>query len=90
MWSAGRLSGHAPKSGIRSTMISSIRGNVVGDCDVVDDNVASKARDVGDNGGMTCEVEASGGGVEYEGGMKVSGMVWNTRVVWKSHQWNDQ
>ena len=41
-------------------------GNVVGD--VVDGNVASKARDVGDNGGMTCGVE-------------VSRVVWNTLVV---------
>ena len=39
--------------------------------DVVDGNVASKARDVGDNGGMTCGGEVFGGGVEYMSGMKV-------------------
>ena len=51
-------------------MVSSMRGNVIGD--VVDGNVASKGRDVDDNGGMTCEGEVSGvGGVEYTGGMKV-------------------
>ena len=44
-------------------------GNVVGD--VVDGNVASKAGDVGDNGGMTCRGEVSRGNVEYAGGMKV-------------------
>ena len=71
-------------------MISSMRGNVVGDGDVVDGNVAFKARDVGDNGGMTCEVEVFEGDVEYAGGMKVSRVVWNTQVVWKSNQWNDQ
>ena len=38
---------------------------------VVDGNVASKAGDIGDNGGMACGGEVSGGGVEYEGGMKV-------------------
>ena len=36
--------------------------------DVVDGNVASKARDVGDNGGMTCGAEV------YE-------VVWNMWVV---------
>ena len=50
-------------------MVSSIGGNVLGE--VVDGNVASKAGDVGDNGGMTCGAEVSRGGVEYEGGMKV-------------------
>ena len=50
-------------------MVSSMGGNDVGD--VVDDNVASKARDVGDNGEMTCGGEVSGGGVEYAGGMNV-------------------
>ena len=50
-------------------MVSSMRGNDVSD--VVDSNVASKARDVGDNGGMTCGGEVSKGGVEYTGGMKV-------------------
>ena len=33
-------------------MVSSLGSNVAGD--VVDGNVASKAGDVGDNGGMTC------------------------------------
>ena len=65
----GRLGGHAPKSGTRSIMVSSMGGNDVGD--VVDVNVASKARDVGDNGGMTCGGEASRGGVEYASDMKV-------------------
>ena len=65
----GRLGGHAPKYGTRSTMISSMGGNVTGD--VVDGNVASKTGDVGDNDGMTCGAEVSGGGVEYAGGMKV-------------------
>ena len=50
-------------------MVPSMGGNVVGD--VVDGNVASKAGDVGDNGGMTCGGEVSGGGVEYAGAMKV-------------------
>ena len=40
-------------------------GNVVGD--VIDGNVTSKARDVGDNGGMTCGEEVFG--------------IWNTQVV---------
>ena len=44
-------------------------GNGVGD--VVDGNVASKAEDIGDSGGMTCGGEFSGGGVEYAGDMKV-------------------
>ena len=65
----GRLGGHAPKSGTRLIMVSSIGGNDVGD--VVDGNVASKAEDVGDNSGMTCGREVSEGGVEYAGGMKV-------------------
>ena len=65
----GPLGGYAPKSGTRSIMVSSMRGNDVSD--VVDSNVASKARDVGDNGGMTCGGEVSKGGVEYTGGMKV-------------------
>ena len=65
----GCLSGHAPKSGTRLIMVSSMGGNAVGD--VVDGNVASKAGDVGDNGGMTCGGEVSGGGVEYAGAMKV-------------------
>ena len=65
----GRLSGHAPKSGTRSIMVSFMGGNDVGD--VVDGNVASKAGDVGDNGRMTCGGEVSRGNVEYAGGMKV-------------------
>ena len=64
----GRLGGHAPKFEIRSIMVSSMGGNVIGD--VVDGNVVSKAGDVGDNGGMTCGGEVFGGGVEYAGGMK--------------------
>ena len=62
---------------------------------IVDGNVASKARDVVDNGGMTCGGEVSRvGGVEYVGGMKlwegdveyscgmeVSRVAWNTQVV---------
>ena len=43
-------------------MVSSMGGNVLGD--VVDGNVASKARDVGDDGGMTCGGEVSGGNEE--------------------------
>ena len=50
-------------------MVSSMGGNDVGD--VVDGNVPYKARDVGGNGGMTCEGEVSRGGVEYASGMKV-------------------
>ena len=50
-------------------MASSMGGNDVGD--VIDGNVASKAGDVCDNGGMTCRGEVSRGGVEYAGGMKV-------------------
>ena len=50
-------------------MVSSMEGNVVGD--VVDGNVVSKVRDMGDNGGITCGGEVSEGGVEYVGGMKV-------------------
>ena len=82
-------------------MVSLMGGNDVGD--VIDGNVASKAGDVGDNGGMTCGGEVSRGGVEYEGGMKVweggwkthvvwksRGVAWKTRVAWKSHQWNDE
>ena len=46
-----------------------MRGNNVGD--VVDGNVAFKVGDVGDNCGMTCGGEVSGGGVEYTSGMKV-------------------
>ena len=65
----GHLGGHAPKSGRRSIMVSSMGDNDVGD--VIDGNVASKAESVGDNGGMTSEGEVFGGGVEYEGGMKV-------------------
>ena len=65
----GRLGGHAPKFGTRFIMVSSMGGNVVGD--VVDSNVASKTRDVGDNGGMTCGGEVSRGGVEYANDMKV-------------------
>ena len=55
-------------------MVSSMGDNDVGD--VVDGNVASKAEDVGNNGGMTCGGEVFEGGVEYAGGMKVweSGM----------------
>ena len=74
----GRLSGHAPKSRTRSIMVSSMGGNDVGD--VVDGNVASKAGDVGDSGGMTCGGEVFRGGMKvWEGGvekfcdMKVSG-----------------
>ena len=37
-------------------------GNGLGD--VVDGDVASKAGDVGDNGGMTCGGEVSGGGMK--------------------------
>ena len=64
--------------------------------------MTSKAGDVGDNGEMTCGGKVSRGGVEYAGGMKVweggvknrvvwksRGVVWNTRVAWKSYQWND-
>ena len=48
--------------------------------DVVDSNVAYKTGDVGDNGGMTCGGEVSGGGVEYTGGMKLwEGGVENSR-----------
>ena len=50
-------------------MVSSMEGNAVGD--VVDGNVVSKARDMGDNGGIACGGEVSEGGVEYVGGMKV-------------------
>ena len=50
-------------------MVSLMEGNVVGD--VVEGNVASKARDVGDNGRMTCGGEVFGGGVEYAGGVEV-------------------
>ena len=38
-------------------MVSSMGSNVVGD--VVDGNVASKAGDLGDNGGMRCGGEVS-------------------------------
>ena len=65
----GCLGGHASKSGIRSIMVSSMGDNDVDD--VVTGNVASKARDVGENGGLTCGGEVSGGGVEYSSGMKV-------------------
>ena len=58
-----------PKSGTKSIMVSLMGGNAT--CDVVDGNVASKARDVGDNAGMTCRVEVYGDGVEYAGGMKL-------------------
>ena len=47
-------------------MVSSIGGNATGD--IVDGNVASKARDMGDNGGMTR-------------GEEVFGEVWNMWVV---------
>ena len=67
----GRLGGHAPKSRTRSIMVSSLGGNVAGDGEVVDDNVAYKAGAMGDNGGMTCGAKVSRGGVE-------------TLVVWKS------
>ena len=46
-----------------------MKGNDIGD--VVDGNVASKAGDVGDNGGMTCGGEVFRGGVEYVSGMTV-------------------
>ena len=65
----GCLGGHAPKSGARSIMVSSMGGKDVGD--VVDGNMASKAGDVGDNGRMTCGEEVFRGGVEYLGGLKV-------------------
>ena len=39
--------------------------------DAVDGNVASKAKDVGDNSRMTCGAEVSGGSVKYTGSMKV-------------------
>ena len=61
----GHLGRHAPKSGTRLIMVSSMRGNDVGD--VVDGNMASKAGDVGDNGGMTCGGEVSKGDMEYAG-----------------------
>ena len=68
----GHLGRHAPNSKKRSTMVSSMGGNV-GDGKVVDSkHVASKGEDVGDNGGMTCEAKVSSG-VEVLGGMKVSG-----------------
>ena len=56
-------------------MVSSMGGEGnAGDGEVVDGkHVASKARHVDDNGGMTCEAEVSGGVVEYSGDMKVSG-----------------
>ena len=50
-------------------MVSSMRGNDIGD--VVDGNVTSKVKDVGDNGRMECRGEVFGGGVEYMSGMKV-------------------
>ena len=53
----GHLGGHAPKSGIRSIMVSSMGGNVASDCEVVDGKPAAyKFGDVGDNGGMICGV----------------------------------
>ena len=52
-------------------MVSSMGDNDVGN--VVDGNVAFKARDVGDNGRMTCGGEVSRGGVENSCGMEVSG-----------------
>ena len=65
----GHLGGHAPKSGTRSIIVSSMGGNDVGD--VINGNVASKAGDVGDNDGMSCGEKVSRVGVEYAGGMKV-------------------
>ena len=53
-------------------MVSLMGDNAIGD--VVDGNVTSKARDVGDNGGITRGGEVFEGGVEY-------GVVWNTPVV---------
>ena len=54
-------------------MVSSMGGNAAGDGEFLDGkHVTYKARDVSDNGGMTCEVEVSGGGVEYSGGIEVS------------------
>ena len=50
-------------------MVSLMGGNAAGE--VVDGNVASKAGDVRDDGGMTCGVEGFMGSVEYAGGMKV-------------------
>ena len=65
----GHLGRNPPKSRTMSIMVSSMGGNDVGD--FVYGNVASKAGDLGDNGGMTCEGEVSRGSVEYAGGMKV-------------------
>ena len=65
----GRHSGHVPKFGTRSIMVSLMGGNDVGD--VVHGNVTSKAGDVGDNGRVIYGGEVSRGGVEYIGGMKV-------------------
>ena len=56
-------------------MVSSMGGNDLGD--VVDGNVTSKARDVGNNSGMTCGGEVFRDGVEYAGGMKA----WEHEVV---------
>ena len=61
-------------------MVLSMGGNDVGD--VVYGNVASKAGDVGDNGGMTCGGEVFGGDVEYVGGMKVWEGRWCGKFVW--------
>ena len=43
-------------------MVSSMRDNATSN--VVDDNAASKAEDVGDNGGMACGAKVSGSVVE--------------------------
>ena len=67
-------------------MVFSMRDSVIGDCEVVDGNVASKAGDVGDNGGMTCGEEVLG----WHGILRwyeSLGVVWNNRVVWKSRGW---
>ena len=61
-------------------MVSSMRGNAIGDGEVVDGNVVSKARDVGDNYRMTCGVEVSRGGVEYAGYESLGG--WCGILVW--------
>ena len=75
----GRLGGHAPKSGTRSIMVSSMGDNVVGD--IVDGNVASKVGDLGDNGRMTSRGEVSRWWVKTHVVWKSRGVVWNTRVA---------
>ena len=54
----GRLGRHAPKFETRPIMVLLMGGNAACDGEVIDGkHVASKAGDVGDNGGMTCGVE---------------------------------